>query len=213
VAPPSYSNLSDKAKYSRIGIDVIYTPPKNSHNASVDHSFYAEGRWTKKRNSEYRICHICDYVGSECDTIDFQYAHRPFYNMNVLCPLIHWLRFGIDKEGQRYLRGGYWLYIWIIPLTFPIWGLFYIYIRFVLNIWSGVKEECYDEAEGSCACRPLLLLLLVPLTLIVSILMFLVIGTTMFVLCIFRAFAIPCIYASIPAIKDTEKTQLVHYTR
>jgi hypothetical protein len=70
-----------------------------------------------------------------------------------------------------------------------------------------VGEACYGEyarLEGLCACRPILIPFFALATLIVSTIINVVVGIVAYVFCIFAVFIVPCIYASIPAIKDSD---------
>ena len=123
------------------------------------------------------------------------------FSFRLMCPTLHWIRFGIDKDGQRYRRSTYWLTIWVIPLTFPIWGLFWIFYDYL--VWSfNLSMKSYNELEGSCACRFLLLPFIVIGVLLMTIFMFANFGPFLFIADFFVMFAMPFIIATIPAARD-----------
>lgn len=62
---------------------------------------------------------------------------KNFLGYAAFCPLIHFIRFGINDNGDRYVRCLYWLYVWVIPLTYFIWIVPYFVIRDSILITKG----------------------------------------------------------------------------
>ena len=136
------SKMSAQSVYLVSGIDKIDPLPKKI-DAKVNckgkghHQIFSEGRWTKCRNCSLQICHMCENNPDKCESrtqIAGIEDDGMILTFKLLCPLMHWLRFGVDKDGQRYARCTYWLTIWFVPLTYPTRGIFFILFEILKDV-------------------------------------------------------------------------------
>jgi len=173
-----------------------------------NHKFIADGRWTKCSECDVKpTCHMCRKNRGEClselqNPGGMVMKDNP-YGYDAFCPLIHFIRFGINDNGDRYVRCLYWLYVWVIPLTYFIWIMPFLIIRNSIVLAIDAIDY-FAELEGQCACRGLIF---IPIFIFFPVAIALMFLTQVFAvpLWFITSLMIPCIFAATPATWDDGK--------
>jgi hypothetical protein len=152
------------------------------------HSIFADGKYSKCRDCDFTsVCHICQCNPSGC--------------WGFGCSIVHLARFSIDKDNQRSVRCFYWIYAFLLALTFAVWGLFFI-LYLIAKAIIGCLHDMYIDLDGCCACRGLVLPFFFLAVLIGTLFGFMMFGWLVYLVGIVGVFAAPFVFATIPATRD-----------